>query len=174
VRTRAALRALVSCLTALGATAVLAPPAAPTLRRAGVVVPGKRFGGLELGATRADVRAAWGSRFGSCRGCDSQTWYYNFRPFEPEGVAVSFRRGRAVAFFTLWAPPGWRTDRGLRIGDGATRLFTTYRVLVRVPCGTSPYFVYTSRTNGATTAFYVRSEKIWAFGLSHPDVSPCR
>lgn len=151
-----------------------AAPATAAPPRAGVVVAGKSFGGLELGATRAQVRAAWGQSFGSCRGCDSPTWYFNFRPFEPQGAGVSFRRGRAVAFFTLWAPSGWRTDRGLRIGDDATRLFTLYRLLVRVPCGSSLYFDYTLRARRAVTSFYIRDEEVWGFGLSRPDVSPCR
>jgi hypothetical protein len=159
-------------LLALGG--LLAAPATAAPPRAGLVVPGKRFGGLELGATRAQVRAAWGRQFGSCRGCDSPTWYFNYRRFYPHGAGVSFRGGRAVAFFTLWAPRGWRTDRGLRIGDDGTRLFVLYRLLVRVPCGTSPYFVYTMRTRKAVTAFYVRDQKLWGFGLSRPGVSPCR
>jgi hypothetical protein len=153
---------------------LIATPATGAPPRAGLVVPGKRFGGLELGATRPQVRAAWGSRFGSCRDCDSPTWYFNYRRFYPQGAGVSFRGGRAVAFFTLWAPPGWRTDRGLRIGHDGTRLFILYRLLVRVPCGTSPYFVYTMRTGHALTAFYVRDQKLWGFALSRPDVSPCR
>jgi hypothetical protein len=32
-----------------------------------VVVPGKTFAGLRLGATGAQVQAAWGPRFGRCR-----------------------------------------------------------------------------------------------------------
>jgi hypothetical protein len=154
--------------------ALAAAPAAAATPRAGIVVAGKSFGGLELGASRAQVRAAWGRSFGSCRGCASPTWYFNFRPFEPQGAAVSFRGGQAVAFFTLWAPPGWRTDRGLRIGDDGTRLFVLYRLLVRVPCGPSPYLVYTLRSRRALTAFYVRDQKLWGVGLSRPGVSPCR
>lgn len=161
-----------AALLALGG--LIAAPASAAPPRAGVVVPGERFGGLELGATRAQVRSAWGSRFGSCRGCDSPTWYFNYRRFDPQGAGVSFRDGRAVAFFTLWAPRGWRTDRGLRIGDDGSRVFVLYRLLVRVPCGTSPYFVYTMRTRNALTAFYVRDQKVWGLGLSRPDVSPCR
>jgi hypothetical protein len=153
---------------------VSAAPATATPPSAGAVVAGKSFGGLELGATSAQVRAAWGRNFGSCRGCDLRTWYFNYRPFEPHGAGVSFRGGRAVAFFTLWAPRGWRTDRGLRIGDDGTRLSILYRLLVRVPCGSSPYFVYTLRARNALTAFYVRDQKLWGFGLSRPDVSPCR
>src|SRR6266511_5413633 len=101
-------------------TAAAAPPTR------GVVVPGKRLGGLTLGATRAQVRAAWGSKFGVCRDCRRPTWYFNFRPFEPQGVGVSFRRGRAVALFTVWSPAEWRTNRGLGVGDPAARIAGIY------------------------------------------------
>jgi hypothetical protein len=30
------------------------------------------------------------------------------------------------------------------------------------------------RTRKAVTAFYVRDQKLWGFGLSRPGVSPCR
>src|SRR5919202_255612 len=83
----------------------------------GVLVPGRSLGGLRLGATRAEVRTAWGASYGRCRGCADETWYFTYRAFTPQGAGVSFRSGRAVALFTLWSPPGWRTSRGLTIGD---------------------------------------------------------
>ena len=78
----------------------------------GVVVPGTSLGGVHLGATRAAVRAAWGTTYGRCRGCRDETWYFTYRKFTAQGAGVSFRSGRVVALFTLWAPPGWRTSRG--------------------------------------------------------------
>ena len=70
------MRALLVATAALLITASAAA-AAP---RAGIVVPGKSLGGLSLGATTAQVRSAWGSRFGVCRDCRVQTWYFNYRP----------------------------------------------------------------------------------------------
>jgi hypothetical protein len=148
------------------ASASAAPP------RAGVVIPGKRFAGLSLGATRAHVRAAWGSTFGVCRDCRRPTWYFNFRPFEPQGAGVSFRRGRAVALFTVWSPAEWRTDRGLGVGDPAARIAGIYGPLFRVNCGT--YSTFTLRRGRTTTSIYVVDEQVWGFGLSLATEPICR
>jgi hypothetical protein len=149
--------AVVAALVVTGDVAA-APP------RAGLIVPGKSLGGLELGATRARVRTAWGTRYGVCRDCRAQTWYFNLRPFEPQGAGVTFRKGRAVALFTMWSPPGWRTTQGLRIGDPEFRIEAVYGALVRVGCGR--YSALTLPGRGGTTSFYVVDEQVWGFGLS--------
>ena len=160
----AALTASVSVLAATVAEAALP--------RAGIVVPGKSLGGLALGATFAHVRAAWGARFGVCRDCREPTWYFNYRPFEPQGAGVSFRHGRAVALFTLWSPQEWHTDRGLRIGDGAERIGNLYGALLSVNCGT--YSASTIRRGRTTTAIYVVGRQIWGFGLLSLGEQVCR
>ena len=132
--------------------------------RAGLVIPGSSLGGLELGATRAEVRAAWGARYGVCRDCRAPTWYFNFKPFEPQGAGVTFRKGRAVALFTMWSPPGWRTTRGLRIGDPEFRIEAVYGSLFRVGCGR--YSALTLPGRGVTTSFYVVDGQVWGFGLT--------
>jgi hypothetical protein len=137
-----------------------------------VVVPGVGLGGVRLGASEAEVRAAWGSRFGRCRNCRSTTWYFNARPFAPEGVGVEFRAGRAVALFTLWSPSGWRTTRGLAIGDPVERVAEIYGGLERRRCGR--YDALVSSTPGATTAFYVLDDRIWGFAVGRPAVPTCR
>ena len=162
------MRALLVASAALlfTASAAAAPP------KSGVVVPGKSLGGLSLGATRAQVRGAWGSRFGVCRDCREPTWYFNYRRGEPQGVGVSFRRGRAVALFTLWSPTGWRTSRGLQVGDPAARIAGLYGPLLRVSCGT--YAASTLRRGRTTTAIYVVDEQVWGFGLLASDEPVCR
>jgi hypothetical protein len=167
MRARAA-KALVIGAIAV-ASVVEATAAAP---RAGVLVPGKSLGGLALGATPAQVRKAWGPRHGTCRGCRAPTWYFNYARFEPEGAGITFRDGRAVALFTLWAPKGWRTNRGLKIGDDASRATALYRGLVRITCGT--YYALTLNHANAVTSVYVHDEKIWGFGLSRPREPVCR
>lgn len=162
------MRALLAAFAGLAVTASAA--AAPP--RAGLVVPGKSLGGLSLGATHEQVRAAWGSRFGVCRGCRARTWYFNLRKFEPQGAGVTFRRGRVVAIFTVWSPPGWRTDRGLRIDDPAVRIAGLYGPLLRVNCGT--YAAMTLRRGRTTTSVYVVDERVWGFGLSRPGEPTCR
>lgn len=152
---------------------VLALPAAAAQRpgAAGVLVVSRSFDELRLGASAAAVGARWGARHGRCRGCARTTWYFN-RPFRPEGVGVEFRRNRAVAFFTLWQPPGWRTDRGLRLGDPVPRVTELYGPLPRLECGT--YYALTLETARTLTAFYVVDEQLWGFGLMRPDVPACR
>jgi hypothetical protein len=157
---------------ALAASLLAVPVATAAPPRTGVLAPGKSLGGLALGATPAQVRAAWGPRHGTCRGCRAPTWYFNFARFEPEGAGVTFRSGRAVALFTLWAPKGWRTDRGLTIADDASRATTLYRGLVRITCGT--YYALTLNSANAVTSIYVHDEQVWGFGLSRPREPVCR
>ena len=165
VRTGLALTACLALLLAASGAAA-APP------RAGLVVPGKTLGGLALGATKAQVRAAWGTRHGVCRDCPAETWYFNLKRFEPQGAGVTFRRGRAVALFTVWSPPDWRTAQGLRIGDPEFRISTIYGTLFQIDCGR--YSASTMRSRGVTTAFYVVDEQVWGFGLSRPGQPICR
>lgn len=154
-------------------TAVLAAaPAGAAPPRQGVLVPGERLGGIALGMSGAQVRAAWGSRFGVCRSCPRPTWYFNQRPFEPEGAGVELRGGRVAAVFTVWAPEGWRTSRGVRIGDSAARVTTVYGALPEVHCGA--YSARTLRRGTTVTAFYVLDEEVWGFGLLRAGVSVCR
>jgi hypothetical protein len=161
-------------LAALAAAAALLPASTAAGRAAGpgVLEPGRSLAGLHLGATPAQVRAAWGGRFGRCRSCTRPTWYFNERPFRPQGAGVEFRQGRAAALFTVWAPPGWRTDRGLALGEPVVRVTEVYGALARVECGR--YYALTLRTGQAVTAFYVVGEELWGFGLSRPDVPVCR
>jgi hypothetical protein len=137
----------------------------------GVVVPSKSFGGLPLGATQAQVRAAWGSRYGLCRSCPQTTWYYTYRKFDPKGVAVSFERGRAVAFFTLWSPLGWRTSEGLRVGQLEASAGELYGVLPRTECGT--YAALVLRRGRADLQIYLVGGKVWGLGLSSAGVPAC-
>ncbi len=137
-----------------------------------VVVPGKSFGGLRLGATGAQVRAAWGPRFGRCRGCPRLTWYFTYKAFEPEGVGVSFRKGTTDAFFTVWGPPGWHTNRGLTVGDPEQRVTQLYGMLPRVECGT--YAALVLRRGRTDTQIYVYQREVWGFGLSSAGAAACR
>ena len=141
------------------------------LPQPGVVVPGRSFAGLHLGATGAQVRAAWGPRFGRCRSCPRPTWYFTYKGFEPQGVGVSFRNGAADAFFTVWAPPGWRTNRGLTVGDPEARITQLYGVLPRAECGT--YAALVLRRGRTDTQFYVYQQEVWGFGLSPAGAPPC-
>jgi hypothetical protein len=161
VRTAAVVLAL-----ALPAVAAAAPP------KAGVFVPGRSLGGLRLGMTQAQVRAAWGTTFGRCRNCRLPTWYFTYAPFAPEGAGVEFRRGRVDAIFTLWSPAGWRSTRGLRLGDPEVRITALYGPLSRAECGS--YHALLLPRGRVVSAFYVADERVWGFGLLMRPARPCR
>lgn len=160
-------------LPALAATALLAagtahagPPAQ------GTVAPGRSLGGLSLGATPAQVESAWGRAYGICRSCPRPTWYFNYFAFQPEGAGATFRNGRAVALFTVWAPKGWRTTKGVAIGDSVARVTEVYGALTRVACGS--YEALTLPRRGTTTAFYSVELEVWGFALLARGEPVCR
>lgn len=150
--------------------AVLA--AALALPQAGLFVPGKSLGGLRLGATEAQARAAWGPQVGVCRTCPTRTLYFTYGKFEQTGAGVELRNGRAAALFTLWIPTGWRTDRGVRLGDSPVSVNGVYGTLPRVDCG--HYYAYVQRRGGVVSAFYFKGDLLWAFGLMRRSVPVCR
>jgi len=135
------------------------------------IVPGRSFAGLRLGATGVQVRAAWGTRYGVCRGCPRPTWLFTYRRFQPQGAAVSFHAGAAESFYTLRAPAGWHTDRGLRIGDPEAKVTALYGTLPRAECGT--YSALVLRRGTDETQFYVYAGRVWGFGLSSAGALRC-
>lgn len=140
--------------------------------RAGTFEPGASLGGLRLGQTRAQVSAAWGRTYARCRDCRTLTWYFNYAPFSPEGAGVEFRRGRVDAIFTLWSPPGWKTTRGLRLGDEEARVTTLYGALDRAECGSYRILLLSQRR--VVSAFYIVNGRVWGFGLLRAPSRPCR
>jgi hypothetical protein len=158
--------ALCALASGFAASALAAPPTA------GVLVPGRSLGGIELGATAAEVERRWGRAYGVCRGCAVTTWYFNYFAFRPQGAGVELRRGRVAAVFTLYQPTGWRTTRGLVLGDSVTRVTSVYGALVRRECGGYAVLVLPGR--GATTGFYVLADRLWAFGLFRAGLPLCR
>ena len=156
----------------LAASLALAAPVAAAPPGAGVLVPGRSLGGIELGATRAEVERRWSRAYGVCRSCAAETWYFNYFAFQPRGAGVELRKGRVAAVFTLHQPPGWRTTRGLTLGDSVARVTAVYGALVRRECGGYAVLVLTGPR--ATTAFYVLDDTLWAFGLARPGVPLCR
>ncbi|MBA3244243.1 MAG: hypothetical protein H0T61_03615 [Actinobacteria bacterium] len=157
------------------ATAILAltvAPAAAAPPTAGVLVPGSSLGGLRLGATAAQVEAAWGRAYGICDTCPHATWYFNYFAFQPRGVGVEFRRGRAVALFTLHSPPGWRTRARLTLGDPVAAVRKQYVAAKRVDC--DGYYALVLRRGMTTTAFHILRDRLWAFGLSGAGGPVCR
>jgi hypothetical protein len=152
--------------------AVAGALALAALPQRGVLVPGSGLGGLKLGMTPTQVRTAWGSSYGRCRNCADPTWYFTYTKFQPAGAGVEFHRGRLIAIFTLWAPTGWRTSRGLLIGDAEARVTALYGPLLTIHC--TSYDALVSSHARTQTAIYVRQGTVWGFGLSSAAVPACR
>ncbi|MGB2951795.1 MAG: hypothetical protein WBB74_00225 [Gaiellaceae bacterium] len=112
------------------------------------------------------MERAWGRGHGRCSDCREPTWYFNYEAFTPEGAGVAFTKGRVVAVFTLWSPHGWRTTKGLRLGDDENRITELFGPLVPLGCG--DYSAYSFHRGGALNALYVLDGKVWGFGLSRP------
>lgn len=159
-------------LAAAAAALALAAPAVAAPPRAGVVVPGRSLGGVALDAPTAAVLHAWGTSFGVCRNCRRPTWYFNFTAFQPQGTGVEFRGGRVAALFTLWSPPGWRTSRGVAVGDPVAQVTAVFGPLDRRDC--PGYYALLLPQSRAVTSFYVVDDKVWGFGVSRPSTPPCR
>jgi hypothetical protein len=154
------------------AALTLVPAAAAAPPGAGVLVPGRSLGGIELGAGKAQVEARWGRAYGVCRSCEHETWYFNLYAFQPRGAGVEYRANRVAAIFTLYQPLGWHTRKGLKLGDPQARVTQLYGPLVRRRC--AGYEALELPGRRATTAFYVLDDRLWAFGLSRPGVGLCR
>jgi hypothetical protein len=163
-------RIAVAALLALLVFAVALPAAGAPPKRA-VFEPGKALAGIRLGMSKQDVLDVWGKRHGVCRSCPRETWYFNYKPFTPTGAGVVFERGRVIHVFTVWQPPGWRTPRGLGLGDAASEATRVYGALDRRQC--TFYSALVERGPRAHSVFYVFDDEIWGFGLTEPDASPC-
>lgn len=136
-----------------------------------VFAPGKSVAGVELGMTGAQVLAAWGGRHGVCRECPEPTWYFNERPFQPEGTGVVFEGGRVAHVFTVWQPDGWTTPEGLELGAPAGEIGATYGELDERTC--AGYSALVREDGAAQSVFYAYEDEVWGFGLIAPGRSPC-
>ena len=162
-------RGLATPLIVLGlaGAALAAPP------EAGVLVPGTSLGGVRLGWTLARVEQAWGTSHGRCRGCATETRFFNRIAFRPEGAGVTLRGGRVVAVFTLWAPRAWHTNRGVYIGEPERRVRATYGATRRLRCDGYDALVLHGG-QAARTAVYVVGGDVWGFGLVAQGQQVCR
>ena len=159
-------------LVTLLAAAPLAVPAAAGLPRAGTLVPGRSLGGIRLGESTRAVRAALGRGFGVCNDCARPTWYFTYKPFHPQGLAVEFARGRVAAVYTLWQPAGWRSTNGLRLGATPLDVHNRAGRLRTIAC--SGYDALVADRPGSRTAYFLYNGSLWGFGLFLPNWSPCR
>ena len=158
-------------LAAAGCVALALAPAAYAPPRAGVFVPGGSVGGVRLGMTQDEVLAAWGDRHGVCKDCKNPTWYFNYKPFVPQGTGVTFEKGRVAQAFTVWRPTGWQTPDGLALAADASDVARIYGSLDKRQCARYEALLLPGKK--VTSVFYVFRDKVWGFGLMRPDASPC-
>lgn len=159
---------IVSVVTAL----VLAESAAAGLPKAGALVPGRSLGGVRLGESPRAVRATLGTNYGTCRGCSNRTWYFTYRPYSQEGLAVEFARGGVSAVYTLWRPQGWHAPHGLRFGATPLTVHDRVGTLRTIKCGA--YTALVRDTFRARTTYFLFSGRLWGFGLFRRGATPCR
>jgi hypothetical protein len=150
----------------------LAGPAAAGLPQAGVLVPGRSLGGIRLGEAQGSVRAALGTFYGTCRGCPRRTWYFTYKPFEKQGLAVELTGGRVSSVYTLWRPTGWHGPHQLGFGTSVLAVHQLTRASRTVACGR--YDALVSNSGHAHTAYYLLEGRLWGFGLFRRGASPCR
>lgn len=162
------LAGLVACAVALPGGAGAASGALPLQ---GVLKPGESLGGVRLGDTEAQVRAAWGGTFSRCSVCALPTWMYLYAR-GVRGAAVSFRKGRVVAVFTLGTPSGWRTTDGVRLLDPAKKIQATYGRLRWTRC--IGYGALSVRGKSAVTSIYTYGELVYGFALTRPAEPVCQ
>lgn len=135
-------------------------------------MPDRSLGGIRLGETQAQVRAALGTSFGVCRGCARPTWYFTYKAFDQRGLAVEFTSGHVSGVYTLWQPPGWHAPRGLQLGAPQAQIFSLEGGLLSVAC--LSYQALTRDSATARTVYYVVDSKLWGFGLFRASADPCR
>ena len=150
----------------------LAVPAAASLPRAGVLVPGRSLGGIRLGESPAAVRAALGTFYGTCRSCPRRTWYFTYKPFDRRGLAVEFSGGKVSGVYTLWRPAGWHGPHELGFGSSVLAVHHLANASHAVTC--TDYEALERDSGHARTAYYVVGGRLWGFGLFRRGANPCR
>jgi hypothetical protein len=161
-----------SAIVGTVAALVVAAPASAGLPKRGTLVPGRSLGGVRLGEPARAVRAALGTFYGVCRGCARPTWYFTYRPFEKQGLAVELTRGRVSGVYTLWRPRGWHAPRKLRLGSTPLAVHVYGHARRSLVCGSYEALVHDD--SGARTVYYLFRGQLWGFGLFRRGASPCR
>ena len=163
------------------AVAALAAPAAAlaggsqqaALPLKGVLVTGQSLGGVSLGDSPADVEATWGTDYTVCKGCALTTWYFVYAT-KPVGAGVVFdKTDRAVAVFTLGTPFGWRTEKGLPLGQDIHALTALYRAPQMNWTHCIGYSALSQRQGSTVTSIYTQAEVVYGFALTAPSRSVC-
>lgn len=152
-----------------------APAARAALPHPGILVPGQSIAGIRLGMTKTRVAALLGAEHSRCASCAWETWYFQLHPFQPQGLAVEFQRGRVSFLTTLWSPDGWRTQSGITVGSPEAKLDALHAGLVLEECPeSSGYDLLVRRESAVTTGYLVVNGSLWGFMLAPPRAPLCR
>jgi hypothetical protein len=140
----------------------------------GVLVGGISLGGVRLGDSPEAVELAWGTGHTSCAGCRLRTWLFVY-PDRPVGAAVVFdRTERAVAVFTLGQPAGWRTQKGLWLGNEIHALTAKYDAPNMDYQACIGFSALSSRRAGVVTSIYTQAETVYGFAITAPGQPVCQ
>src|SRR5436309_6841379 len=164
---------LTICLLAAPCAALAGQHRQAALPVRGLLVSGQSLGGVALGDTPADVEATWGSDYTTCRTCTLTTWYFIY-PTKPVGAAVIFdRTNHAIAVFTLGTPFGWRTEKGLQLGEEIHTLTAMYPATQMDWKACIGYSALSLRQGSTVTSIYTQAEVVYGFALTVPGRSVC-
>ena len=118
------------------------------------------------------VRAAWGRNYTKCGYCKDETWLYVYRGAEPLGAAVRFQKNKLVAVFSLGSPAGWKTDKGLYMGDPIANVYQYYPTTGTTRC--IGFDAITAKTGKSVTAFYSAAGVVYGFAMVIPTMTVCQ
>jgi hypothetical protein len=138
----------------------------------GIVIPGVSFAGVKIGDTEARVKGVWGSRFVACKYCADETWLYEYQGGEPLGAAARFQKGKVVALFSLGSPAGWKTDKGLYMGDPISNVYQYYGKTTTTRC--IGYDAISAKTGKYVTGFYSAAGVVYGFVIVIPTMTVCQ
>jgi hypothetical protein len=138
----------------------------------GIVIPGVSLAGVKVGDTEQRVKKLWGDNFVVCKYCTDPTWLYEYQTGEPLGAAARFQRGKVVAVFSLGSPAGWRTNKGLYIGDPIQNAYTFFPRTGTTRC--IGFDAITIKQGNVVTAIYSSAGVVYGFALVTPAMTVCQ
>ena len=117
-------------------------------------------------------RPLWGHNYVTCKYCTDTTWLYEYQSGEPLGAAVRFQKNKVVAVFSLGSPAGWKTNKGLYMGDPIANVYTFYPRTGTTRC--IGFDAITTKTGKSVTAFYSSAGVIYGFAMVTPTMTVCQ
>ena len=161
------------CLLAWPSSALAGQHRDAALPIHGVLVSGATLGGVALGDSPADVEATWGTNYTVCSTCTLTTWYFVY-PTKPVGAAVVFdRTDTVVGVFTLGTPFGWRTEKGLQLGDDIHAMTALYPAPQMSWTHCIGYSALSLRRGSTVTSIFTQAENVYGFALTAPGRPVC-